>query len=55
MSDNADELMNVFNDTETFVAMWTGVKAQFVAAGWSAQNAELMVIELFRMNSTLQT
>ena len=49
--DNGDALLNIMGEVGPLIAMWTGVKAQFVEAGWEPRNAELMVIELWRTNN----
>ena len=40
--------MQTLEDTAVWVASVTGVKAQLVAAGWSAPVAEQMVLEVVR-------
>lgn len=43
-----DKLLKLQEDAATFIASMTGIKAQFVASGWTADAAEQMTVELFR-------
>lgn len=47
----AEQLMQVQDQVATAVAGFTGVKAQFIAAGWSPEAAEQMTLEMFRQGS----
>lgn len=40
--------LKIMDDVAAAVATMSGVKAQFVAAGWSVGGAEQMTIELLR-------
>lgn len=48
MADEAPGLLALMEQTADTVAAFTGIKQQFVDAGWSERNAEMFVIELFR-------
>lgn len=41
-------LLALMESTKDAVASFTGIKQQFIDAGWSPEAAEQMVIELFR-------
>lgn len=45
---SSSDYLKAMDDAATAVATMTGVKAQFVDAGWSVEGAEQMVIELMR-------
>ena len=45
----------VLDASAEMVEMWTGVKAQFVNAGWSPRAAEQMVIAVIRSTSNAET
>jgi hypothetical protein len=40
--------MKILDEAGAAVAALSGVKAQFIAAGWSEQGAEQMTIEMLR-------
>jgi hypothetical protein len=40
--------MQVMDDFATTVEVFTGIRAQFIDAGWHPNHAELMVIEILR-------
>lgn len=42
------DLLAMLDAAADMVATWTGVKAQFVGAGWNERAAELMTIEILR-------
>jgi len=42
-------VLDILDMSGDLVAAMTGIKQQFVAAGWDPRNAELMVIEMYRM------
>jgi hypothetical protein len=44
----ADDLMKTMEDFATVVAVWSGVRQQFIDAGWHPEHAELMIIEIMR-------
>ena len=46
MSEN-ETLLKVMEDVGQFVALMTGIKAQFVAAGWHEHTAERATIEMY--------
>jgi len=48
---DANDLLKALSDTADGVAAMTGVKAQFIEAGWSEPNAELMVLEMLRASN----
>lgn len=49
MADNSNTaFLQAMEETATAVAMMTGIRAQYIEAGWSPANAELMVIESLR-------
>lgn len=48
MTEQEAALFAMQDEIAKFVAGMTGAKAQFVEAGWSETNAELLVIEMFR-------
>ncbi|SEE82939.1 hypothetical protein SAMN04489740_2701 [Arthrobacter alpinus] len=49
---HVEQLMMMQEQVATAVASLTGVKAQFIKAGWSAPNAELATIELLRQGAS---
>lgn len=48
MKNHQPDHMRIMDDAATAVAAMSGIKAQFVAAGWSEQGAEQMTIEMMR-------
>ncbi len=42
------EPLEMLDNTAMFIESMTGIKAQFVAAGWRDYTAELMCVEMFR-------
>lgn len=40
--------MEMADQMKKLVEVWTGLKAQFVEAGWEAVNAEQMCLEIIR-------
>lgn len=44
----AEDLMKLIEEFATMVAMWSGVKQQFIDAGWKPDHAEQMIIEIMR-------
>lgn len=53
MSEAEEILMAVLDESAKAVATMTGIKAQFVNAGWDERNAEKAVLAMFE-NSTVQ-
>lgn len=51
MSAIAEELMKVLDEASKNVAILTGMKAQFMDAGWDEKNAERVVIQLLANNN----
>lgn len=51
-SSSAEQLMQVQDQVATSVAAFTGVKAQFIAAGWSPEAAEQMTLEMFKQGGS---
>ena len=41
-----EKLLGVMEDMKTMVAAYTGLRQQFIDAGWHPHNAESMVIAL---------
>lgn len=46
-----DELMQAMETARDAVAALTGMRQQFIEAGWSPENAELMVVEILRASN----
>lgn len=46
-----ETFMKVQDDVANVVAAFTGVKAQFITAGWSPEAAEAMTLEMFRQGA----
>lgn len=44
----AETLMQMLEGAQTAVAAITGIKAQFIAAGWTGPGAEQATVELMR-------
>ena len=44
----AEALLKIQDDVANFIASMTGIKAQFVAAGWAPTTAEHMTVELYK-------
>ena len=44
-----NELLDILDQYADIVATMTGIKAQYIEAGWSALHAEAMVIEGLRL------
>jgi hypothetical protein len=40
--------MKLLEDTETFIELMSGIKAKWIAAGWSSRGAEEMTAEMLR-------
>lgn len=47
----AENLLQLQEQMATAVASLTGMKAQFIAAGWSEAHAELATIEVLRQGN----
>lgn len=45
---SADDLLKSMEVSATVVELYTGYRNSFIAAGWSPQGAEQMVIEMVR-------
>lgn len=46
-----EQLMQVQDQVANAVAGFSGIKAQFIAAGWSPEAAEAMTLEMFKQGS----
>ena len=40
--------MKLLEDCEQFIELMSGVKAKWIAAGWTARGAEEMTVEIMR-------
>jgi hypothetical protein len=52
VTDNDDGLLESMGESQKAVAALTGMKQQFINAGWSEPVAEQMVVEIFRKSSS---
>lgn len=48
----AEMLMKIQDEVANAVAALTGIKAQFIAAGWTPEGAEQMTHELYKQGAS---
>lgn len=51
MTDSAATLLKAMDEAATAVAVLTGIRAQFIEAGWTQVTAEIAVLEMFRASN----